>query len=197
VSTRKELSGKQPLSRGAGATWAARLPWRLRARAPISHDRQIVEDVYGGRETVDKLLGVGDAAEAAYRGTGTQEFVPAASRTDTRAIMFGVPYYTDHDRGLIAEWPNQADLAFWRGWLTFDAIEVAPEITQPFLIVHSEAAAIPKGARLFFARAKAPKQEVWLQDVSQFDFYDRPSAVTRACDAVAAHFRRTLLPPQE
>lgn len=164
--------------------------------APWLHDRQIVEDVYGGREAVEKLLAVGDAAEAAYRATGTQEFVPAASRTDKRAIMFGVPYYTDHDRGMISEWRNQADLAFWRGWLTFDGIEVAPEISQPFLIVHSEAAAIPQGARLFVARAKAPKRELWLQNVSQLDFYDRPIPVTGACDAVAAHFRQTLLPHQ-
>jgi hypothetical protein len=162
--------------------------------APWLHDRRIVEETYGGRDAVERLVAAGDAAEGAYQSTGIQTFVPAASRTDKRAIMFEVPYYTEPDRGMISEWRNEADPAFWRGWLTFDGLEVAPQITQPFLMVHSEAAAIPQGARLFLSRARAPKRELWLQNVSQLDFYDRSDPVRQASDAVAAHFFQTLQP---
>ena len=160
--------------------------------APWLQDRETVEQTYGGADGVAKLEATGDAADTEYRSTGRQHFVPAASLTDDRAVMFKAPYYTDSDRGMIPAWRNEADAGFWRGWLTFDAIQVAPRLQQPFLMVHSEGAAIPKGAHKFFARLQAPKQELWLDNVTQFDFYDRPAPVTAASDAVSAHFRTTL-----
>jgi hypothetical protein len=36
------------------------------------------------------------------------------------------------------------------------------------------------------------KSELWLPDVSQFDFYDRPGPVAAAAEAIALHFARTL-----
>jgi hypothetical protein len=59
-------------------------------------------------------------------------------------------------------------------------------------MVHSEAAAIPQGAHRFIDRLKGTKDQVWLEKVTQFDFYDREEPVGRASDAVAAHFRSTL-----
>lgn len=162
--------------------------------APWLQDRTIVEDVYGGAEGVARLLAVAESAEASFRATGRQAFVPAASLTDRTAIMFGVPYYTESDRGLIPAWRNEADPAFWSKWLSFDGLQYAPRLRQPFLMVHSEAAAIPQGARRFFAATTAPKTEVWLDGVTQLDFYDRPAPVTQAVDAVTAHFERTLAP---
>jgi len=160
--------------------------------APWLHDREIVLQTYGGAEGVARLEAAGDAAEAEFRHSGQQAFVPAASTTDARAIMFQVPYYTETDRGLIPAWRNAVDPAFWRGWLAFDAIRAAPEMKQPFMMVHSEAAAIPHGAHRFFAALTAPKQALWLDDVGQLDFYDRPGPVRAASDAVAAHFDTTL-----
>ncbi|MGX9117910.1 alpha/beta hydrolase [Mesorhizobium sp. BHbsci] len=160
--------------------------------APWLHDAEVVEQIYGGKEGVARLEAAGDAAEAAYRRTGKQALLPAASPTDERAIMFKVPYYTEADRGMIPAWRNEADPAFWRGWLTFDAIRAAPRLHQPFLMVHSEAAAIPQGAHKFYARLTGQKQELWLDNVTQFDFYDRAAPVKAASDAVAAHFSATL-----
>ncbi|RUV56369.1 alpha/beta hydrolase, partial [Mesorhizobium sp. M5C.F.Ca.IN.020.29.1.1] len=91
--------------------------------APWLHDAEVVEQTYGGKEGIARLEAAGDAAEAAYRRTGKQALLPAASPTDERAIMFKVPYYTEADRGMIPAWRNEADPAFWRGWLTFDAIQ--------------------------------------------------------------------------
>jgi hypothetical protein len=160
--------------------------------APWLHDREIVLATYGGAEGVAKLEAAGDAAEAEYRRTGAQSFVPAASLTDARAIMFQVPYYTEADRGMIPAWRNAVDASFWRGWLGFDAIAAAPRLAQPFLMVHSDAAAIPQGARRFYAQLTGPKQELWLENVGQLDFYDRDQPVTAAADAVARHFAETL-----
>jgi hypothetical protein len=161
--------------------------------APWLHDKQIVEATYGGTEGVAKLLAAGREAEVNYQRTHQQAFVPASSLTDKTAIMFGVPYYTEADRGMIPAWRNQADPAFWEKWLSFDAMPPAPRLKQPFFMVHSEAAAIPQGAHQFYAAVQSPKNELWLDKVSQFDFYDRPGPLTTASDNVAAHFRQTLL----
>jgi fermentation-respiration switch protein FrsA (DUF1100 family) len=160
--------------------------------APWLHDQDIVEATYGGPEGVAKLLAAGDAAENAHRSSRRQAFVPAASRTDTRAVMFEAPYYTEEDRGLIPEWRNEVDPGFWRSWLSFDAQAAAPRLTQPFAMVHSSAAAIPQGARAFYARLSGNKRELWLDGVSQFDFYDRDDPVRRSADFVAGHFAETL-----
>lgn len=161
--------------------------------APWLHDREIVEKTYGGTDGVAKLITSGDGAEVSRMTTGRQAFVPAASLTDRRAIMFGVPYYTETNRGLVPAWRNEADPAFWHGWLTFDAIAAAPGLSQPLLMVHSEAAAIPQGAHKFYGKVTAPKKELWLDNVSQFDFYDRDEPVALAADAVAEHFRDVLM----
>ncbi|MEL7363107.1 MAG: alpha/beta hydrolase, partial [Bacteroidota bacterium] len=161
--------------------------------APWLHDDAIVSAVYGGDEGVAALIDAGRAAEAAQAQTGTQTFVPAASTTDETAIMFGAPYYTEPERGQIPAWRNEVDPAFWEAWLTFDAQTSAPELTQPLLLVHSESAAIPQGAHQFYAdAASTSKNQLWLNDVTQFDFYDEAASVQAASDAVAAHFARTL-----
>lgn len=165
--------------------------------APWLHDAAVVADIYGGVDAVRNLIAQGGAAERAYHSTGRQTLVPAASPNDPNAIMGAAPYYTEPDRGLIPEWRNEADTAFWPGWLTFDAIAVADRFSKPFLMIESEAAAAPQGARAFFERLERngrsiSAREVWLDDVSQFDFYDRDEPVRRAADEVAAHFGRTL-----
>lgn len=160
--------------------------------APWLHDADLVEIVYGGSEAVAGLIAAGRRAEQSFRSTGRQAFVPGASRTDRTAIMFDVPYYTERDRGLIPAWRNEVDPAFWEGWLTFDAMPFAARISQPFLMVESEAAALPAGARRFYAQVRGEKSELWLDGISQFDFYDRPGPVSAAADAVAAHFEKSL-----
>ena len=160
--------------------------------APWLHDREIVEEIYGGADAVAGLEAKGDAAEAKYQADGLQTFALAASLTDASSVMFKAPYYTEADRGMIPEWRNEADLGFWRGWLTFDAIKVASDLRQPFLMVESEAAAAPQGAHKFYAKLAGTKREVWLDGVTQFDFYDQNKPVTAASDEAARHFRDTM-----
>lgn len=160
--------------------------------APWLHDRTIVNAVYGGEASVQSLIDVARKAQADFKATGKQTLVPAASSTDKSAVMFNVPYYTERDRGLIPQWENQFNVGSWEAWLKFDAMPAAPKLKAPLLIVHSEAAAIPQGAKQFYASVAAPKQQLWLDNVGQFDFYDRAPAVTRAADAVAQHFQVSL-----
>lgn len=160
--------------------------------APWLHDRAIVEQVYGGVEGVAKLVAVAKAAEDKQSKTGEQTLVPAASETDNTAIMFNVPYCTEEGRGLIAQWENRFNVASWNDWLEFDGLAAASKVTQPTFLVHSEAAAIPQGAKAFFGKIRAPKGQLWLDNVSQLDFYDREAPVNAASNAVAQHLGKTL-----
>jgi dienelactone hydrolase len=175
----------------AAATRSASLR-SLALVAPWLHDAEIVEATYGGSSGVRRLIEAARAADEAFRATGRQTFVPGASRTNRNAIMFDIPYYCEPDRGLIPAWRNEIDPAFWEAWLTFDAISYAPRLRQPLAMVHSEDAAIPQGAHRFYARVTGKKSQLWLKNITQFDFYDRGEPVTASAEAVARHFAGTL-----
>jgi fermentation-respiration switch protein FrsA (DUF1100 family) len=160
--------------------------------APWLHDRPIAEGVYGGADGIAALIGRSREAEARFERDGTAAMVPAASTTDKTAIMQQAPYYTDPARGLIPEYVNRFNLASWEPWLTYDGVRFGAALTDPVAMVHSEAAAIPAGARKFYAALKGPKSELWLENVGQLDFYDRAEPVRVAADTVAAHFSKTL-----
>ncbi len=156
--------------------------------APWLHDREIVEAVYGGEEGVSKLIKVGQKAEKADEPV----ILEAASLTNEQAVMFQVPYYTETDRGLIPEYDNKFNAASWEGWLTYDALKTADVQDKPALLVHSEAAAIPQGAKEYAQRAGDNVQLMMLDNVSQFDFYDQPETVNASASAVVEHFDKTL-----
>lgn len=156
--------------------------------APWLHDAALVEAVYGGPEGVASLIEVGRAAAAEEAQTGQPQLITAGGPTGSDALMAFDGYYSDPNRGMIPEWENTFNLASWEGWLTFDGIQAAGGIQAPTLIVHSDAAAIPQGAQEFYDRLTAPKQAVWLDGVSQFDFYDQAAPVNAAADAAASHF---------
>ncbi|CDZ36170.1 Alpha/beta hydrolase family protein [Neorhizobium galegae bv. officinalis] len=157
--------------------------------APWLHNRQIVEQVYGGREGVSKLIATSREAETS-EGRGQPRTITAASMTDQTSLMYQIPYYTEADRGLIPQYDNRFNLASWEPWLTYDSVSLGAKLDKPTLIVHSEGAAVLQGAHAFYALLPGEKSELWLDDVSQFDFYDRPEPVTIAADAAAAHFTR-------
>jgi dienelactone hydrolase len=160
--------------------------------APWLHDAAICEAAYGGAEAVAEKIELAREARARYDETGTVDYVPVVSATDPRAAMpYDIDFYLDPDRGGIPAWPNRFAVMAWEDWLTYDSISLAPRITQPTVLVHSEDAAIPDGARRFHAGLAGPKDILWSQG-TQFDFYDQEPQVSLAADTAAAHFGRTL-----
>ncbi|MBL8131902.1 MAG: alpha/beta hydrolase [Anaerolineae bacterium] len=163
--------------------------------APWLHDIEIMRSVYGGAEGVAWRISLADAAKAKYEAAGEEEYVPAASPTDARAGMNFpaefIDYYLNPTRGAVPQWPNQFNIMSWRPWLEFDGTVAADGVRVPTLIVHGENAAIPEGARKFYARLTAPKEIYWMPGI-QFDFYDQEPNVTKSARAAANHFKLTL-----
>ncbi|MEU2120918.1 alpha/beta hydrolase [Nocardia niwae] len=160
--------------------------------APWLHDAAVCAEVYGGAEAVAAKIALGERARSRFAETGVVDYVPVVSATDERAAMpYDIDFYLNPARGGIPAWPNRFAVMSWADWLTYDAVALAPKITQPTVLVHSEQAAIPDGARRFHAGLSGPKDIFWTQG-TQFDFYDQEPQVTVAVDTVAAHFDRTL-----
>ena len=156
--------------------------------APWLHNADIVDAVYGGEEGVNKLI---NAARAA-KSSDTPVYLEAASLENENAVMYQAPYYTEKDRGLIPEYDNRFNVASWEGWLTYDALKTADIMEKPALLVHSEAAAIPQGAKEYQRRAGDNVTLIMLDDVTQFDFYDQQEPVNTAVNAVVEHFNHSL-----
>ncbi len=156
--------------------------------APWLHDAEIVEATYGGAESVSDLIETSRQAASAAEPT----ILEAASTTNENAVMFQAPYYTESDRGLIPEYDNKFNAASWEGWLTYDAIQTARTLQKPALLVHSEAAAIPQGAKRYAEEGGENVELILFDGATQFDFYDSPEVVDASVDAVVKHFEETL-----
>jgi uncharacterized protein len=163
--------------------------------APWLHDAGIVRAVYGGDAGVRRRLGEATAARLRYAGTGTVDYVAAASNTDETAAMYApgdvFAYYLDPARGKVPSWGGRFAVMAWTDWLTFDPIALATRVDVPVRVVTSEASATPGGARAFLAGLRAPHDEVWMAG-TQFDFYDDPRTVAAAAGHAAEHLRATL-----
>jgi len=156
--------------------------------APWLHDAEIAKEVYGGEEGVTSLIETGRAAAE----SPDLAIVEAASTTNEKALMFQVPYYTENHRGLIPEYDNKFNVASWEPWLTYNAFVTPQTLSKPTLLVHSESAVIPQGAKKYAEIMGECAQIIWLSEIAQFEFYDRPDAVASAANAVAKHFNLTM-----
>lgn len=161
------------------------------------HDPESIK-IRFGNERYNAYLQDGQTALKNYRENKQVDYVPAASTTDSRSAMFlqntsgSGDYYVNEKRGVIPQWKNQFAAMAWVDWLNLDAINtVAPRLTQPILMVHSDNSALPDNVRKFYALVKSPKDLYWTVG-NHLDFYDREKEVGDAVKALTKHFRDTL-----
>lgn len=151
--------------------------------APWLHDKPLVDAIYGGESGVTGLIQLSENADSA----DAPVIIEAASATNDKSLMYQAPYYTETDRGLIPEYDNRFNVSSWKPWLTYDAQRSAAGQDKPVLIVASESMAVPAGAKQYESNAENV-ESVWLDNVTQFDFYDRPEPVALSASAVAKYF---------
>ena len=159
--------------------------------APALPGRAVVLESLGGEDAVAVLVASAREAQVTYERDGRLTLVPAVDQNQANSVPGG-DYYTNPERGLIPEWDNTFNVASWSPWANFDAQAAAQEITQPLLIVHSDGAVSPASVREFIAMVPHRVEQVWLPDVTQFDFYDQAAPMSAAAEAATKHFLRTL-----
>ena len=154
--------------------------------APWLQNYALVRAVYGGEAGVTSLILKSRAADASGG-----EIIPAAGPVGAEGVLMPIGgYYHDPARGAIPEYDNKWNQASWEGWLTYYPADNAERLDKPLAVVHSEAAAIPVGVKVFLGGYVGEATMEWLEDVTQFDFYDNPDDVLQAADVVGEHFRK-------
>lgn len=110
------------------------------------------------------------------------------------APIYGeIDYYLNPQRGAIPQWDNKFAVMSWAEWLTFKPMSQAKNINVPTLFVHSQKAAISNGARQFFNDIPSKnKSFVWLDNRTQFDFYDQEGTVNQAVGEVSKFLSKSL-----
>ena len=156
--------------------------------APWLHDKALAAAIYGGEEGVQALLAKAMEAECSPEPI----YIEAASTTNKESLMYQAPYYTEVDRGLIAQYDNKFNVASWDGWLNYDAQLSATRQDKPVLMVASEAMALPAGTHYYLDKAGKNVTALWLNDIDQFAFYDQPEAVGASVEAITGHFQAYL-----
>ena len=160
--------------------------------APWLHNAEFAKDIYGAENTKN-LIAKSDAAKKKFAETGQVDYVVAASNTDKSAAMFGdFDYYLNPKRGAIKEWGNQFAVMAWKGWLEFDPIRNAEKINIPVQIIHSQTAAVPNGAEFYYSKLNSPKNIIWIENATQFDFYDGEQLSAEAVKQSATWFTKYL-----
>jgi len=158
------------------------------------HDPESVKAIYGGEEGVKGRINAAREAKKQYAQTGEVEYIPAISRTDPAAAMFGeYDYYLNPSRGAIPEWrADKFAVMSWEDWLTFNPMPTATQLQLPVLMIHANGAVLPGNVRQFFNAIPHPQKELYWTEGGQFDFYDQEKQVGEAAGKAAAFFHRYL-----
>ncbi|MEM6251801.1 MAG: alpha/beta hydrolase [Cyanobacteria bacterium P01_D01_bin.156] len=163
------------------------------------HDTETARAVYTP-ERYERLISASQEAQDYYETNGVVQYTVAATNNediDLAAMRWADPtfYYTDPERGAIAEYDNRFPIMAWEEWLTFDALTAATRIEIPYLMIHGDQMALPDNAQTFYTQVPSAKTIEWV-DGLQMDYYDQPALVNDAVNRVTEHFQKTLYSPQ-
>jgi uncharacterized protein len=122
-------------------------------------------------EKTDQLLADAKAARAEYEATGRVRYMFAA-HDSAPAAMGGFAYYTDPKWAAIG-WANLWAPMAYEPILETDVIAPAARVTQPTLVIHTDGAIFPAGARDLYAAlpAKTVKELRWQGATPHLEFY--------------------------
>jgi fermentation-respiration switch protein FrsA (DUF1100 family) len=140
---------------------------RVKALASVAawlHDPESVKAIYGGEEGVRGRINAAREAKRKYAQTGEVEYIPAISRTDPAAAMYGdFDYYLNPSRGAIPAWSaDKFAVMSWEDWLTFNPMPTAAQLQLPVLMIHADGAVLPGNVRQFFNAVPHPQKELLL-----------------------------------
>jgi fermentation-respiration switch protein FrsA (DUF1100 family) len=144
-----------------------------------------------GEKMPENLIAKSKAQRKSSPKPGGDYVMPPAIKT-TRCYVGPFDYYLNSKRGAIKEWGNQFAVMAWKGWLEFDAITTAEKINIPVQIIHSKTAAVPNGAESYYSKLPSTKNIIWIDNATQFDFYDGETLTTKATLEAVKWFEKHL-----
>ncbi len=143
--------------------------------AGFYHDPQVMREWLG--ENYQARLEMGKAARIKYETTGQVDYLTNVEQNNLNVAMPGQEAYDYYgtSRGSRPGWVNRSAVMFFEPFLQFNAIDSGKEIEAPTLVIHSDTALVPDGARRFFASLPATQKNLhWMTTQNHIAFYDQP-----------------------
>lgn len=165
--------------------------------AGFYHDPQVMRQWLG--ENYEARLQMGRAARIKYEKTGQVDYMTNVDPKDLNVAMPGREAYEYYgtSRGARPGWANRSAVMFFEPFLQFNAIDAGREIKAPTLVIHSDTALVPDGARRFFTSIPTNQKKLhWMTTTNHIAFYDQPEVVQSAAGKAAQWFKQTLLADQ-
>lgn len=165
--------------------------------AGFYHDPQVMGQWLG--ENYEARLQMGKAARIKYETTGQVDYMTNVAPKDLNVAMPGQEAYEYYgtSRGTRPGWVNRSAVMFFEPFLQFNAIDAGREIEAPTLVIHSDKALVPDGARRFFASIPTNQKNLhWMTTANHIAFYDQPQVVQEAAGKAAQWFKQTLVEAQ-
>jgi fermentation-respiration switch protein FrsA (DUF1100 family) len=189
--------GMLGLCSGAGysAKAAASLP-ELKALVTIAgfyHDPAVFRSWLGAN--YDARVALGRTARIKYETTGEVDYMKNVSEDAGEELAMpgqeAFDYYgTSRNSG--ARWANRSATMFFEPFLQFNSIDAGASIKVATMVIHSDAALVPEGARRFFESLPGEKKLHWMTTRQHISFYDEQPVVAEAADQATGWFKAQL-----
>lgn len=165
--------------------------------AGFYHDPQVMRQWLG--KNYSARLQMGRSARIKYEKTGQVDYMTNVATTQSNVAMPGQEAYEYYgtSRGARPGWVNRSAVMFFEPFLQFNAIDAGREIKAPTLVIHSDTALVPDGARRFFTSIPTNQKNLhWMTTANHIAFYDQPQVVQEAAGKAVQWFNQTLVKAQ-
>ncbi|SDH47495.1 alpha/beta hydrolase [Mucilaginibacter gossypii] len=181
----------------SNAAYLAASDKRVKAIATVAAnlpDLAMMTAMFGEDEIARRRKAAAEASQK-YKETGYSEVITAYSETDQTAANIApagtFDYYLNKDRGAIPQYKNETAVMSWETLLDMDAVSLAPAITIPTMVVHSDYSFAPDQAKKFYNLLAGEKELVWA-DGTHFDYYDSPKQIDNAVEQISRFFNEKI-----
>jgi hypothetical protein len=99
-------------------------------------------------------------------------------------------YGTSRNTGV--RWANRSAKMFFEPFLQFNSIDSGASINAATVVIHSDTALVPEGARRFHESLPGAKRLHWMNTRQHISFYYEQPVVSEAATQAAGWFRAQL-----
>lgn len=161
--------------------------------AGFYHDPQVMRQWLG--DNYEARLKLGKEARIKYEKTGQVDYMTNVDSKNQNVAMPGQEAYDYYGtkRGSQPGWVNRSAVMFFEPFLQFNAIDAGREIKASTLVIHSDTALVPDGARRFFKSIPNNQKSLyWMNTKNHIAFYDQPEVVEEAAGKAATWLKQKL-----
>ena len=161
--------------------------------AGFYHDPAVFRQWLGAN--YDARVALGRAARIRYETTGMIDYMKNVSTDVSEELAMpgqeAFDYYGTA-RNPSARWENRSATMFFEHFLQFNSIDSGASIAAPTMVIHSDSALVPEGAKRFYSRLPGSKKLAWMNTRQHISFYDEQPVVNEAAANALSWFKAHL-----